>query len=316
LKFIKANENAIFVGYNNRNYDNNITKGIICGMDAKEVNDKLIVERLKGFQINNNFKDIQLYTFDCYKLGNSLKKLESFMQMNIEETQVDFNLNRHLNEEEIERLNSTEEFDEEWEKILFRMCQKETYLSNRAFCVSSLLNKIAEIINNDEQLGEIIESTLEMSAVTNLKAFDTPKKVKASEFPWEAKLWEPVKAELLKHVKVKMTIPKGKPYATIQSVANKGKIACGISYGVRESEAYVWMETYQGEEMKEKILTSISKLPADHPLKGADLGQGKKNKNKWAWSLKQQIDKTDSGIVKWYTDRILAVYTAMEDMEL
>ena len=57
------------------------------------------------------------------------------------------------------------------------MCQKETYLSNRAFYVSSILNKLAEIINNDEQLGEIIEATLEMSAVTNLKAFDTPKKV-------------------------------------------------------------------------------------------------------------------------------------------
>jgi hypothetical protein len=223
---------------------------------------------------------------------------------------------RPLTEEEKDGLDATDEFDEDWEKVVFRMCQKETYLSNRAFCVSSLLNKIAEIINNDEQLGEIIESTLEMSAVTNLKAFDTPKKVKASEFPWEAKLWEPVKAELLKHVKVKMTIPKGKPYATIQSVANKGKIACGISYGVRESEAYVWMETYQGEEMKEKILTSISKLPADHPLKVAELGQGKKNKNKWAWSIKQRIDKSDSGLVNWFAERLLAIYTAMEDMAL
>lgn len=86
---------------------------------------------------------------------------------------------RPLTEHEIERLNSTDEFDEEWEKVLFRMCQKETYLSNRAFYVSGLLNKLAEIINNDEQLGEIIEATLEMSAVTNLKAFDTPRKVSA-----------------------------------------------------------------------------------------------------------------------------------------
>ena len=53
LKFYQTHKDAIFVGYNNRNYDNNITKGIICGMNAKEVNDKLIVERLKGFQINS-----------------------------------------------------------------------------------------------------------------------------------------------------------------------------------------------------------------------------------------------------------------------
>lgn len=56
------------------------------------------------------------------------------------------------------------------------MCQKETYLSNRVFSVSLLFNKISEIIDNDEHLGEIIAATLEMSAVTNLKAFDTPVK--------------------------------------------------------------------------------------------------------------------------------------------
>ena len=154
------------------------------------------------------------------------------------------------------------------------------------------------------------------SVATSLKIFETSKKHKTSEFPWDVKLWEPIKAELLKNVSVKMTIPKGKPYVIIQSVANKGKIACGITYSVRESEVYVWMETYQGEEMKEKILTAMSKLPSDHLLKSAELGQGKKNKNKWAWSIKQQIEKTDSNLVKWCSDRILAVYIAMEDMAL
>lgn len=154
------------------------------------------------------------------------------------------------------------------------------------------------------------------SVATSLKISETSKKHKTSEFPWDVKLWEPIKAELLKNVSVKMTIPKGKPYVIIQSVVNKGKIACGITYSVRESEVYVWMETYQGEEMKEKILTAMSKLPSDHLLKSAELGQGKKNKNKWAWSIKQQIEKTDSNLVKWCSDRILAVYIAMEDMAL
>ncbi|MBR5984473.1 MAG: hypothetical protein IK025_12240 [Bacteroidales bacterium] len=80
---------------------------------------------------------------------------------------------RHLTEEEKESLNAADEFNEEWEKVLFRMCQKETYLSIRAFQVSGLLNKIAEIINNDENLGEIVESVIALSAVTNLKAFDS-----------------------------------------------------------------------------------------------------------------------------------------------
>ena len=166
-------------------------------------------------------------------------------------------------------------------------------------------------------IRESIDSTNDITSVATIpKTSDTLKKFKTSEFPWDVKLWEPIKAELLKNVSVKMTIPKGKHYVIIQSVANKGKIACGISYSVRESEVYVWMETYQGEEMKEKILTAVSKLPSDHPLQSAELGQGKKNKNKWAWSIKQQIEKTDSNLVKWCSDRILAVYIAMEDMAL
>ena len=87
---------------------------------------------------------------------------------------------RHLTPEEKESLDATEEFDEDWEKVVFRMCQKETYLSSRAFQVSQLLTKIAEIINNESHLGEIVESTIALSAVTNLKAFDGPLVMKKS----------------------------------------------------------------------------------------------------------------------------------------
>ena len=81
---------------------------------------------------------------------------------------------RPLTDAERESLDATEEFDEEWEKVVYRMCQKETYLSNRAFSVSTLFNKIAEIIKDDAMLGDIVAQTLELSAVTNLKAFDGP----------------------------------------------------------------------------------------------------------------------------------------------
>ena len=87
---------------------------------------------------------------------------------------------RHLTPEEKESLDATEEFDENWEKVVFRMCQKETYLSNRTFQVSQLLTKIAEMVKDDNHLGEIVESTIALSAVTNLKAFDGPLVMKKS----------------------------------------------------------------------------------------------------------------------------------------
>ena len=130
LKFYQNYKNEILSGYNNRNYDNNVQKGILCGMKAKDVNDKIIKEGLKGFQINTNFKNIPLYTFDCYKLGNSLKKLESFLQMNIEETEVDFNLNRYLNEKEWEQTLFYNEHDVDATIEVFRKGQKSVYEGN------------------------------------------------------------------------------------------------------------------------------------------------------------------------------------------
>lgn len=87
---------------------------------------------------------------------------------------------RHLTAEEKESLDATDEFDEDWEKVVFRMCQKEMYLSNRAFQVSQLLTKISEIVNDDNHLGEFVDATIALSAVTNLKAFDGPIVLKKS----------------------------------------------------------------------------------------------------------------------------------------
>ena len=217
---------------------------------------------------------------------------------------------RPLTEDEIERLNSTEEFDEDWEKVVFRMCQKETYLSNRVFSVSSLLNKIAEIVNNDERLGEIIEATLEMSAVTNLKAFDSPKKLKSSEIDWTGKFWMPVKEQIASSLKTKMSIPNGKSYCLIHSCGQN--FGYCMTYSVRNNIAAVIFETYGGEVVKQKIEEILAKAPADHIIRQFTIGQGKKNKNKWGWALENQIDKFDPNIVNWYAETFVAIYSFLE----
>jgi hypothetical protein len=218
---------------------------------------------------------------------------------------------RPLTELERESLDSTEEFDEDWEKVLFRMCQMETYLSNRAFSISGLLNKIAQIIGNDEQLGEIIESILEMSAVTNIKAFDAPKRVKVSEIQWAEKLWNPVKEQLSQSLNIKMSIPKDKGYSHISSEAIKGAIYT-FSYSVKSGVAAVSLETFGGEEIKRVVEQKIATAPADHPLRSAVVSQGKKNKNKWNWSIQINIDKYDPTLIQWYVDTVLSMYTLLE----
>jgi hypothetical protein len=81
---------------------------------------------------------------------------------------------RNLDQNEIEKLKLSEEFDELWEQILFRICEKDTYLSNRASQISQLLNLISTYITDGANLGEVIEEILELSAVTDIQAFDKP----------------------------------------------------------------------------------------------------------------------------------------------
>jgi hypothetical protein len=79
-----------------------------------------------------------------------------------------------LKEEEVEVLDLSEEFDEEWEKILFRACQRDPYLSNNAFRISSLLNLIADQLPRDKEgeLDKVIDALLSLSSVTNVEASD------------------------------------------------------------------------------------------------------------------------------------------------
>jgi hypothetical protein len=145
----------------------------------------------------DSYNKLLNFAFVCMQIAypyiyNQLSEEPDFKQWN-EGIAAKLKL-RKLTAEEQDSLNAAEEFNNDWEKILFRMCQKETHLSNRVFQVSTLLNKIATIVNNDDQLGDIIAATMELSAVTNLKAFDSaPKKGRSKSITYGA--WKLVRTE-------------------------------------------------------------------------------------------------------------------------
>ena len=98
----KAKDKYIWVGFNSRNYDSTILKAIILGMNPKEINDKLIIEGMKPHQISRKFNDILLYTYDTMVDRNSsLKQLEGMMGHMIKESDVNFNIDRKLTQEEL-----------------------------------------------------------------------------------------------------------------------------------------------------------------------------------------------------------------------
>ena len=77
-----------------------------------------------------------------------------------------------LTEGEKERLSEAEEFDEEWEQIVYRACQRDPYLAKNAIRVSRLLNLIADQLPEDKDLGTAISSLLSLSSVTSVETQD------------------------------------------------------------------------------------------------------------------------------------------------
>ena len=101
-------EDTVYCGFNSKSYDQYIIKALCAGFspeEVKQVNDWIIAGNqgwecplLRGVRFWFNNVDIK---DDVYK-ALSLKAIEGHLGMNIQETEVDFNLDRPLTPEELE----------------------------------------------------------------------------------------------------------------------------------------------------------------------------------------------------------------------
>ena len=98
-----AHINDIWVGFNNRHYDQYILKGILCGFDAKRINDFIIVKGNPGWKFSSMFNELPLINYDVMlNTDRGLKSFEGFMGNDIRESQVPFDIDRKLTEKEIQ----------------------------------------------------------------------------------------------------------------------------------------------------------------------------------------------------------------------
>lgn len=100
--YYEDHKSEIWIGYNSRQYDQYIMKGILCGFNPKRVNDHIIVNGEGGWSFSNLFRKIPLYNYDVMTTFNGLKTLEGFMGNDIRETSVPFDIDRKLTQKEIE----------------------------------------------------------------------------------------------------------------------------------------------------------------------------------------------------------------------
>ena len=78
-------------------------------------------------------------------------------------------------------LKDTTEFDEEWETVLYRLCQKDPYLSSRTFQISQLLNYLSELVPENLDFHDELTKIIGTSAVTSVSLDYTPKQTKKGD---------------------------------------------------------------------------------------------------------------------------------------
>ena len=100
-------EDAIYCGFNSKGYDQHIIKAIVSGFSPEEIKQvsEWIISGRQGWEcplldgIYYRFNNVDIA--DDVQMGLSLKAIEGHLGMSIEETEVDFNLDRPLTMEEI-----------------------------------------------------------------------------------------------------------------------------------------------------------------------------------------------------------------------
>jgi hypothetical protein len=100
--FYELHKEDVWVGYNSRNYDQFILKGILKGLDPYLINNEIIINDRKGYHVVPNSDEYPLNNFDISNAFRGLKELEGFMGSTIKESSVPFNIDRKLTEEELE----------------------------------------------------------------------------------------------------------------------------------------------------------------------------------------------------------------------
>lgn len=101
--FYLENRDSLFIGYNSASYDNNVLRATLQGKNPYHVSKAIIESDDRGLVYKMfDTKKTPVFGMDLYQdnRGFSLKEHSAFMGINIKETEVDFDIDRKLTEDE------------------------------------------------------------------------------------------------------------------------------------------------------------------------------------------------------------------------
>lgn len=107
-RFMDSHKNDFFIGFNSNFYDDIILETVLKKIHPYDVSCRLIDH---GEKMYSRMKLYRMDIMEGMAIGTSLKTIESELGMSIEETEVDFNIDRPLTAEEIEQTNKYNKHD-------------------------------------------------------------------------------------------------------------------------------------------------------------------------------------------------------------
>ena len=125
------------------------------------------------------------------------------------------------------------------------------------------------------------------------------------------KLWDAVITRIKAQINATISNAPGRPYIDIKSPTQKD-FTYNIGYSVRRGTINVAISTDKGEEAKDAMIGYIEGNDIRSQIPGITMKQGVKNKDKWAWSTSDTLDKSFDELVDWFANTILTFYNAFE----
>lgn len=111
--FFRDHALDIWVGYNNKHYDQYIMKAILFDMDPWDVSRFIVEQNQPGWKYSGLFGSHTMINYDCMDGYRSLKELEGFMGENIKETPIDFHTEGELSKKQIQKMFEYNQHDVE-----------------------------------------------------------------------------------------------------------------------------------------------------------------------------------------------------------
>ena len=165
--FFLDHRESLWVGHNNQGYDNFILESIMNGSNPYQRSVRLITKSDPYLKCNLNFYNIDLMRIGSRNGFFSLKMTEGALGKNISETEVDFNLDRPLTDEEKKLTESYNRND--LEQTFYNYLELKDKIQIRLDLCMEFGLSLSHLSDTEGKLGAVVLGAHKIYGIENMK---------------------------------------------------------------------------------------------------------------------------------------------------